>query len=160
MYAIRKFQILSQDLQSGGRLSEAEKHRYVVNAGGVAQARVDLVHFTGQADDDCDGADPAATYEATYSPTQRRSMAIFQEELRFTAMASEKRLQNASPPYKTDAQVTQMMEAGLHASSPGGRRFTRAFGYVEKGVFVLLGQLRVTDKAAKLDASKAGKEVK
>lgn len=41
-----------------------------------------------------------------------------------------------------------------------GRRFTRAFGYVENGVFVLLGQLRDTDKAAKLDASKAGKEVK
>ena len=41
-----------------------------------------------------------------------------------------------------------------------GRHFTRAFGYVENGVFVLLGQLRDTDKAAKLDASKAGKEVK
>jgi hypothetical protein len=40
-----------------------------------------------------------------------------------------------------------------------GRHFTRAFGYVENGVFVLLGQLRNTDKAAKLDASKAGKEV-
>jgi hypothetical protein len=133
MYAIRKFQILSQDLRSGGRLTDEEQRRYVINAGGVGQARVDLMHFTGQADDDCDGADPVAAYEATYSPAQRRSVAAFQEELRFTAAAAERRGQSASPAYKTDAQVTQMLGAGLQASSPGGRRFTRA----EQDGFVL-----------------------
>lgn len=48
----------------------------------------------------------------------------------------------------------------LPADTRKGRHFTRAFGYVEGGVFVLLGQLPDTAKAAKLDASKAGKEVK
>jgi hypothetical protein len=38
-----------------------------------------------------------------------------------------------------------------------GRHYTRAFGYVENGVFVVIGQLPDSERAAKLDAHKAGK---